>query len=274
MRKFLITYCLLIISTMTSAREHIMISAFDPFGSNTTNNSWDVALEIKKLSKEDKNVDLSLCLLPTVYDSASEILQDCIHAQDEEITKVISLGESSCKLSYETVAHNQDSSLINDNNGESRINSKIVDDGERVLGMTLPVHKMYCSQSNEVNVQEQVKISDSAGRYVCNNTAYKMLYNLDKSVPYSFIHVPNSKCTTSLKDPKYIAKIIWTSIKTIIDSNLPKTSENGELGIGKNIKEMPASFSEANQAIKFLKRNGKSKCEINFFKKLRFRLII
>ncbi len=270
MNKKLLILVSALISYSSLAKEHIVISAFDPFSNRKDNNSWNVALELNELSKKQNDIKVTLCLLPTVYDEASEVLQDCVRSQKIPVTKVISLGENSCRLYYETVAYNQDSSSYADNNGVVKNNSEIISGASKALGMTLPVHKMSCAKSKNLNVSDYVKLSDNPGRFVCNNTSYRSLINFQSDIPFTFVHVPRTDCNTDFKDPNLIAKIVWTSINEISST---KNRGEGPLGLGKNVVTMPTSFKEANKMYKYLKAKSAPKCEQDFFKKIRYKLL-
>lgn len=246
--------------SLNASANHIMISGFDPFNGSDKNNSWEVALELKRLNQEALSkgtgkVKLSLCLLPTVYDQGALALQDCIQNAKEPVTQVISLGEEYCSLNFETVAHNKDSASTADNHGVVRSESSIISGANKTVGMSLPIHKYFCDLQRE-DVGVDIKISDHAGGFVCNNTAFNMLDYLD--LPYMFIHVPNSKCKKGSIDVSKIAQGLYKVMERY-------SSEDAY--------SMPTSYKEANKIYKSLKKQSGQNCEASFFKKLRWKLI-
>ena len=76
------------------------------------------------------------------------------------------------------------------NEGNQPQNEPIVPGGPEILCSTLPVEDMAEAIAA---LGIPARLSDSAGRYVCNTLLYSALYRLEQSddpVPAAFIHVP------------------------------------------------------------------------------------
>ena len=52
--------------------QKILLTAYEPFGENTTNSSWEVAKLLKEQSFEQ--VDLSVVLLPVSFNRVAAVL--------------------------------------------------------------------------------------------------------------------------------------------------------------------------------------------------------
>jgi pyrrolidone-carboxylate peptidase len=196
--KLIIYIFLTLTFSVNSYAMKVLVTYFDPFGRSPKNNSQVIAkLVQKKFSMLDTQVELSTCQLRTVYDKAFYLLEDCIAAMDIKPDIVISLGEASCqKVRLETRARNTDSGSITDNDGILRKKHLIYPDAPKYIGSTLPLEKAYCKM--EASERKNISLSKSAGSFVCNNTMYHSLFNLD--IPYTFIHVPSTPCTSNRKN--------------------------------------------------------------------------
>lgn len=208
---------------------NILISYFDPFQGRTNNNSAYFA-KLVKANLESNEIKVSLCELRTVYDKAYDILDDCVRSSSDIPDMVISLGESGCKkITIETRGINLDKSYGPDNDGIERDNTEIYPGEEKYLGVTLPVDKAYCGLTKKQ--MRSIQISSSAGSFVCNNTLYHGLRNFQ--IPYTFIHVPNAKCSSVSKNNKlglvlsdYIANLTKEDLVGLIQpKNISETKE-------------------------------------------------
>lgn len=188
----------------------ILVTYFDPFDGKDINNSEIMA---KKLHAElnHPGIKLHLCKLRTVYDKAFSEVEDCIKSLESPPRFVVSLGEAGCVgVKIETRAINYDKSSGPDNEGIERYGSAIYPGESKTLGVTLPVQKAYCELTDDQ--KRGVFISKDAGSFVCNNTLYHSLRNLD--IPVTFIHVPTRKCTRGSEHEAQMSGILQSMLKT------------------------------------------------------------
>jgi len=90
----------------------------------------------------------------------------------------------------ERIGINWDNSTTADNEGETRLNKKICENGPDGLFSTLPIEKM-ASACRENGLP--CNISYSAGTFVCNHVLYSMLqYTAENQLPLKvgFLHLP------------------------------------------------------------------------------------
>ena len=93
-------------------------------------------------------------------------------------------------ITPERQAVNGKDARIPDNEGDRPQNEPVVPGGPEVLFSTLPVEDMT---EAILSAGVPARVSDSAGRFVCNALLYSALYRLeqvDDPIPAAFIHVP------------------------------------------------------------------------------------
>lgn len=180
-----------IISTFAWSKPIVLISDFDAFNKAQFNNSAKV---LKLLTDEFQNhpdFELKICNLNTVYDKAFYQLDDCYKALPEEPKFVLGLGESNCNLKIETMARNNDLSFGPDNEGQERTGQLIIPNSPEELGLTYPLHEMYCALDPQR--RKELEVSNDAGSFVCNNLMYNFV-STHPEVSFGFIHVPANNC--------------------------------------------------------------------------------
>lgn len=106
-----------------------------------------------------------------------------------------------------------------DNDGFKPDGEKIYADGPDGLFSTLPLkHFEEVLKSKQI----PVRISNSAGTYLCNNVMYTALYQLQeqgREIPAGFIHVPaNHEIGSDSNIPSWSQEDITNAVKTIIET--------------------------------------------------------
>lgn len=211
---------LLLVYSQLGLSMNVLVTYFDPFEGRQKNNSEYVAKALLKMFPSN-DIRLHACKLQTVFDKAFLELQDCIAAMKEPPAFVISLGETGCSgVKIETRASNYDRSLSPDNDGISKNGEEIYPGEIKNLGVRLPMDKAYCKLSDEE--QKGVFISNNAGSFVCNNTLYHSLRNLE--VPSAFVHVSKGTCRNSISRVDSMAKIVRELIINLSKSDISNVS--------------------------------------------------
>jgi pyrrolidone-carboxylate peptidase len=186
----------------------LLLTAFDPFGVRTENHSIPVATALAEILDEHFNV--KLCILPTVYDQASNQALTCYQEMEHKPQYAISLGEGgfSCKVELVEKAENFDDSLGYDNWGQTRENQTILPGHPTWLPLKITPEQLL--QSVKPENRDQIRLTLSAGNFVCNNTAYRLAHSWQEgqSPLFTFIHVPNSGCDPLMNDPNNVAEIL------------------------------------------------------------------
>lgn len=188
--KFLI---LLTLSISTAwAKPIVMISYYDAFNGAPFNSSERVAKNLAlRLNTPEAAFEVKLCALNTVFDRAFAQSEDCLKNLPEAPVMFLGLGESTCDLKIETMMRNVDRTFGPDNAGNNRKKTTIVPSAPNVIGLRYPLPQMYCA----LNPAEKLKVvlSNDAGSFVCNNTAFQMTH-FHPEIQYGFIHVPSNNC--------------------------------------------------------------------------------
>lgn len=164
----------------------ILISAFEPFGGEKSNASWEA---LKRICFPDK-CEIHILQVPTVFGLAGKTLLKTVHAFRPEL--VICLGQAAGRsaITPERVAINVRDASIADNAGIKPRDEPVIPDGPAAFFSTLPIKTMA-----EASVRAGVpaSVSNSAGTFVCNDLMYSLLYVLDRDYPDirgGFVHVP------------------------------------------------------------------------------------
>ena len=145
----------------------VLISAFTPFNKMPNNYSSEV---LKYINGVDK------IILDVVYDECFEELKKQFNLDEYDL--IIASGEARSRkvLTLEKRAQNIASCSLADNSGVIKKDEKIILNSDEYLYTKLPIE------------QSDIEISLDAGRFVCNNIYYHLLFNYpEKSL---FIHIP------------------------------------------------------------------------------------
>ncbi len=170
----------------------VLVTAFKPFNNSKNNYSEEVLKYIQNVDK---------MILDVVYDECYTQLTQKFNLDEYDL--IIAMGEARMRnnIMLETQAINIASCRLPDNNNVAKVNEEIIKDGLPILKTTIDLTKF-----NDV-----IKLSNDAGKFVCNNLYYHLLHNYsNKSL---FIHVPN--CIDSTEEYILNAKIVQTVIEIL-----------------------------------------------------------
>ncbi len=189
----------------------ILVTAFEPFGGNVLNSSWEVA---KLLPDHIGSLVIVKEMLPVDFVSAGEKLRSLIEFHSPYV--VLSLGQSSkyAGLSIERVALNLMDSVKPDNYGHIPANEPIHSDGDTAYMTTFPV-RLLADACNRKGIA--AKVSNSAGTFVCNRVYYEALYSVAKGlfpIKALFVHLPY--ITEQEKSPSMDKELLSEGIAEII----------------------------------------------------------
>lgn len=197
----------------------VLITGFEPFGDYPDNSSWAVA---EKVAACDIG-RVAIEKLPVSFARVGEALRSAIELYTPDL--LIMLGQSGVidKIKLERVALNLMDSAISDNDGAKPDEEPIYEGEENALFTSLPIKRLRSA----IEVQGiAVKISNSAGLYVCNRTYYEALRLCkERAMQVIFVHLPlfdgqkqpenSTKPTMPLAD---MARAIQTIIEEINDT--------------------------------------------------------
>lgn len=159
-----------------------LVTAFEPFGSDSFNNSLDILNKISiQCIKE---------ILPVSYPDASVKVKKLIKEYQPDIIIHLGMAKSRKTLTIEQMAVNKLTFSIPDNNG-NLLNQAIFENELDYIKNKIDFNNIC----NDPLFQDRLYLSNDAGTYICNYVYYTSLFNYpDKYV--SFIHIPclNNEC--------------------------------------------------------------------------------
>ena len=165
----------------------VLLTAFEPFGNRTKNTSQEVLMRVDD-TRTGSQVVKRLLPVDTVKGPAALI--DIL--QNDAFQAVVCLGEASSIhwVQLERLAVNWLDFPIADNAGAQIIDQMIAPNGPTEYFSTLPIRNF---EQTLIGREIPVRISMSAGTYLCNQVFYTLMHFLDGNpmdIPAGFIHLP------------------------------------------------------------------------------------
>lgn len=167
--------------------KRLLITGFAPFGGDRVNPSWQA---VQTLPETVGGWELYKRELPVTFRGAPEALFAAVDEAEPDAVLMVGLAASRGAVTPERQGVNEMVARIPDNEGNQPQNEPVVPGGPEILFSTLPVEDMTeAIQTAGV----PARLSESAGRFVCNALLYSALFELeqmDDPIPAAFIHVP------------------------------------------------------------------------------------
>ena len=167
----------------------VLLTGFEPFGGYTDNSSWEVAQRVASCGVEMRAVEVVAVRLPVSFARVGEVLRSAIELHTPDL--VIMLGQTTATdcVRLERVALNMMDSVMGDNDGLKPDEEPIYEGEESALFTSLPIKRLRSA------IEAQgiaVKISNSAGLYLCNRTYYEALRlcREREGLQAIFVHLP------------------------------------------------------------------------------------
>lgn len=165
----------------------ILLTGFQPFGGQSTNVTQ---LLLENLTINHPSIQLETAILPTTFQSSFATYMDHFHQFLPHV--VIHFGEhaKTDAITLERIAINMDDARIKDNDGKQPKDKTIIKNGDNAFFATLPLRAI--EQSLKL-ANIPVKLSYSAGTFVCNHLFYLSMHELSKTknqIMTGFIHLP------------------------------------------------------------------------------------
>ena len=163
----------------------VLLSGFTTFDEHKENSS-QIMVELFKDAKLD-GIELKTKILPVTFAGAFEELKKEIDSFKPDYIVSLGLAGNRKAIELEKVGINLIHTRGTDNDGVSLQDTLIDEQGPVGYFSTLPLKKM-----REVETAFPVKMSFSAGAYVCNYLMYKTLqYTEGGKIKAGFIHLPH-----------------------------------------------------------------------------------
>lgn len=174
---------------------NILITAFEPFAGRSKNKSLIVAKSLGCSSSTD------VILLPVSFKNAHKKVLNAISSKHYDF--ILMLGETSATKDFirlERFALNFMDSESSDNMGIIANEEIIIPDAPIAYFSNFPIKNVYRELHGK---GDKVKISNSAGTFVCNSLYYHILHYLNENkIPLTalFVHLPASTEIISLDE--------------------------------------------------------------------------
>jgi pyroglutamyl-peptidase len=166
----------------------ILISGFGPFPGFEINPSQRLVESL--LAEPPAGVTLDGVVLPVRYGEAPRLLLDQVRAVRPTAVVCFGVATGSDDIRLERIGINWDESSVPDGTGDTPGGRRIEPDGPDGLFATLPLPRLRAAlEGGEL----PVRISNTAGTYLCNHLMYRMLLALREvrpAVPAGFVHIP------------------------------------------------------------------------------------
>jgi pyroglutamyl-peptidase len=165
----------------------ILVTAFEPYGMRIKNTSQEV---LRRLGRNCLRFEIVKLLLPVDTIKAPLTLIDILRKDDYQA--IVCMGEASSIrwVQLERLAVNWLDFLIADNAGKQIVDQMITPDGPAAYFSSLPIREFESALKDQ---KIPVRISMSAGTYLCNQVFYTLMNFMDeesKDIPAGFIHLP------------------------------------------------------------------------------------
>ncbi len=163
-----------------------LVTGFEPFNGASLNPSQEIVNELARTGIT--GIKLHTSVLPCVFSKASSELLNLIEKIQPDVVIALGQAEGRSQITPEQIAINLDDARIPDNQGEKRLNKKIVDDGDDGYFSTLPITEIIDAM-NAAGIPTIKSLS--AGTFLCNNVFYSMQHAMrNRSIRSGFIHLP------------------------------------------------------------------------------------
>lgn len=165
----------------------ILISGFEAFDGDIMNPSTELIewLGIRKLNNDRV---VKSVILPVAFDDAFTSFKKIIDEFSPDIIILTGYAKNRKTLTVERIGINWVDARIPDNKGVVKTSQKINEEGPDGLFTTIDILRLL-ELFKKTGVE--LKVSTSAGEYVCNELLYQVLcYTENKKTEVTFIHIP------------------------------------------------------------------------------------
>lgn len=165
----------------------ILITGFEPFGSNNENSSWVVANKVATLNTF--GIDIAIELMPVSFGRVAKALRTAVARHNPDLIIMLGQAGSSDKIRLERIAINMMDAQKADNDGYIPDEEPINHETPAALFTNTDIKLLHNAMSEQ---GIPVKLSNSCGLYVCNRIYYEalMLCNEINKMKAIFVHLP------------------------------------------------------------------------------------
>ena len=195
--------------------KRLLITGFAPFGGDGVNPAWQA---VSALPEQVGAWTLVKRQVPVSFRAAPAAVAAAIEAAAPEAVLMIGLAAGRAAVTPERQAVNEKTARIPDNEGDRPQNEPVIPGGPEVLCSTLPVEDMAQAIAA---AGVPGRVSEDAGRFVCNALLYSTLYALEQAdapIPAAFVHVPATPELAGARDmPTLTLEEITAALKAAIE---------------------------------------------------------
>ncbi len=169
--------------------KRLLLTAFEPFGSDDANSS-ELVLRSIQLKCSDDGSPVDTLLLPVERRAAVSELLSAVEKSRYDFVVCLGQAADRSEVTVERIGINYCSFDIPDNCGDKPIDETVVEAGPAAYFSTLPVRNLV-DALKEAGVP--ASISNTAGTFVCNAVFYSALHEVSKrglSIQVGFVHLP------------------------------------------------------------------------------------
>ena len=170
-------------------RSDVLVAGFEPFGGHSMNSSGEMLTDVAR-AFEYGDVLISTVSLPVSEERASELLRSRISTDLPGAVLLLGQADGRRYITPEKVAINHKMYPMPDSDGRTFVDEPVVADGPDAYFSTLPLAQILEGVESE---DVPVKLSLSAGAFVCNAVFYSLMHFLSttsQSIPAGLIHLP------------------------------------------------------------------------------------
>lgn len=170
---------------MSEPKKKLLITGFDPFGSETVNPSWEA---VRLLPEEIGACRLTKLQIPTVFGLSAETVLAAAEKLQPDVILCIGQAGGRSGVTPEVVGINLREARLPDNAGNQPADVSVVENGPAAYFATVPVRAMV-KAVNDAGIS--AALSYSAGTFVCNDVLYSLLHHYHGTeTKVGFVHVP------------------------------------------------------------------------------------
>lgn len=179
----------------------ILICGFEAYGERGINNAWEVTKQFQEVPHID------ILKLPVSFEKSHSVIIDALTRKQYDF--ILILGETGLTADYvrlERLAINYKDAVKPDNDGMVADDEEIMIDAPKAYFTSFPIKKIF------LNLKEKghkIKITNSAGTFVCNSTYYHVLHYISEhklAQVALFVHLPVSTEIISLDEMEQTIK--------------------------------------------------------------------
>lgn len=159
----------------------VLLTGFEPFANAKLNPTAEIARQIS-------GDNIVTAILPVSYSEAESVLLELIEKHNPDVIICLGQAEGRKEITPERIAINLDDARVADNDGVTRTNLLIDENGADGYFSSLPISEIN-KQINERGIPSSISLS--AGAFLCNHIFYKVQQRfVGTSIKSGFIHVP------------------------------------------------------------------------------------